>query len=142
MFFSENIYTVHLISQPPLNYINLSSVLTIGPWQPCGRVLSLFVTSQCYVGHNDSGICKIISPVFCFLLTQNWNIVESGVKHHNTINLPIWELKFNTPYNIKEIKMSRCNVYRQKYRSIVVNELFYRHKVPINCSQWVVSHSF
>jgi hypothetical protein len=72
-------YTAHLISQPHLNYINLSSVLTIVAWQHCGRVLSLFVTSQCYVGHNDSGICKISSPLYCFLLTH------------------IWELKFNTP---------------------------------------------
>ena len=87
MFFSENIYTVHLIGQPPLSYMNMSSVLTIGQWQPRGRVLSLFVTSQCYVGHNDSGICKIISPLFTFLLTD------------------IWELKFNTSYIIKAIKM-------------------------------------
>ena len=87
MFFSENIYTVHLIGQPPLSYINMSSVLTIGQWQPRGRVLSLFLTSQCYVGHNDSGICKIISPLFVFLLTD------------------IWELKFNTSYIIKAIKM-------------------------------------
>jgi hypothetical protein len=31
------------------------------------------------VGHSDSGICKIISPLFCFLLAH------------------IWEVKFNTP---------------------------------------------
>ena len=87
----------------------MSSVLTIGPWQPCGRVLSLFVTSQCCVGHNASGICKIISPLFVFLLTD------------------IWELKFNTSYIIKEIKMPKYNVNRQKYRPIVVNELFHTH---------------
>ena len=32
--------------------------------------LSVFVTSSCDVGQNDDSICKIASPVSCFLVDK------------------------------------------------------------------------
>jgi len=29
-------------------------------------MMAVFVTTSCDVVHNDDGICKITSPVFCF----------------------------------------------------------------------------
>jgi len=69
-----------------------------------GRVLSLFVTSQCYVVHNDSGICKIISPLFCFLVNSHLGIkvqYTKGTRHFNSLEdyrfVHHWFSGVNTP---------------------------------------------
>jgi len=42
--------------------------LNIPDGRPVIVFMSVFVTSSCDVGHNDVSICKIASPVFCFLV--------------------------------------------------------------------------
>jgi len=38
--------------------------------------LSVFVNSSCNVGHNDDGICKIVSSVFCFPASGKLNYIH------------------------------------------------------------------
>ena len=62
-------YAVHSISQSISNYIKQSNILSIYLIGALWLVfLSVFVTFSCDVGHNDDGICTIVSLVFCVIV--------------------------------------------------------------------------